>query len=272
MPAATPNRRAVLFGATAAALSPWSALHAAALPVGKTRSFAATNGAAPFVTEHLIPGDALDLSRVNRSAASARVIALTIDDGPDPNDPIILDILKQHEARATFFFIGQKIGEHAKAAAAVAASSNEVGSHSQTHPMMSDLSVADQDRDLSTANHALSAIGVHPTWFRPPFGDFDATTLRLARAQGMQSVLWTIDSQDWKGTDAETIANRVVTRLAPGAVILMHSTKAASVKALPTILDAGRRRGFRFVTLTRWREAMAASLGQIGKQPGGVSP
>jgi peptidoglycan-N-acetylglucosamine deacetylase len=260
MPVATPNRRAVLVGATAAALSPWSALHAAApLADKKPRSFAATHGAAPFLTEHLIPGSALDLTRVNPSAKAARVIALTIDDGPDPNDPVILDILKEHEARATFFFIGRKIAEHAKAAAQVAASGNEIGSHSQTHPMMSDLTAAEQERDLSNATHALGAVGVHPTWFRPPFGDFDATTLSLARAQGLQTVLWTIDSQDWKGTDAATIANRVTARLAPGAVILMHSTKAASVKALPTILDAGRRRGFRFVTLTDWRQAMAVA-------------
>jgi peptidoglycan-N-acetylglucosamine deacetylase len=257
MPAATPNRRTVLFGATAAALSPWSSLRAAAPTVGKPRSFAATHGAAPFLTEHLIPGSALDLARVNPSAKSARVIALTIDDGPDSNDPTILDILKQHEARATFFFIGRKIAEHAKAAALVAASGNEIGSHSQTHPMMSDLTAAEQEQNLVNANHALSAVGVRPTWFRPPFGDFDAITLRLARAQGLQTVLWTIDSQDWKGSNAETIANRVTTRLAPGAVILTHSTKAASVKALPTILDDGRRRGFRFVTLTEWREAMA---------------
>ncbi len=262
------SRRAVLAGSAAlvaarpcaAGSAAGSVTRSATGPVDKPRSFAATHGSAPFDSRHLIPGASLDLARINPAAAGARVVALTIDDGPDANDRRILDLLKRHEARATFFCIGRKItGAAVPIATAIAESGNEVGSHSHTHPMMSDLSATEQERNLSRANAALAAVGVRPRWFRPPFGDFDDTTTALATALGMQTVLWTIDSQDWKNTPAATIAARVTDRLAPGAVVLMHSTKAETVKALPTILEAGHRKGFRFVTLTDWWAAMAAA-------------
>ncbi|PWC33058.1 polysaccharide deacetylase family protein [Azospirillum sp. TSO35-2] len=247
-------RRAVLpvvRSAVAAALI-LSPLAAAAQP----RSYAATHGAAPFVTEHLLPGSPLNLGQVDRKAPAAQVVALTIDDGPDANDRRILDVLREHGAKATFFFIGSKVEEHKDIAALVAASGNEVGSHTQTHPMMTDLSLPQQEWNLAKADVALAAAGVHPAWFRPPYGDVNDGLAALARVHGMQTVLWTIDTQDWKDIDDKAIFGRVAPRLAPGAVILMHSTKAASLKALPALLDEGRRRGYRFVTMTEWEAAM----------------
>lgn len=244
------SRRAVL-GASFA-LSVVSSFPAAA----KSRSWTATHGHAPFATEPLVPGSGLDLAAVDRLSPLAQAVALTIDDGPDINDLRILDILRRHEAQATFFYIGRKIAEHRDVAAAVAASGNEVGSHSYEHPLLTDLPAAQQERDLAAANAALANVGVRPTWFRPPYGDFDEDVSRIARAKGMQTVLWTVDSQDWKDLDATAITRRVTDRLAPGAIVLAHSTKAATVKALPAILEEGRRRGLRFVTMTDWRKAM----------------
>ena len=114
-------RRAVLPLGLAAALS---ALLVAALPASAMagqRSYAATHGAAPFVTQHLIPGSDLDLAQVDLTLPTAKVVALTIDDGPDGHDPHILDILRAHGAKATFFYIGAKIPEHHEIAKLVAA-------------------------------------------------------------------------------------------------------------------------------------------------------
>ncbi|MCW2242090.1 polysaccharide deacetylase family protein [Azospirillum canadense] len=224
----------------------------------KHRSYAATHGTAPFATEHLLPGDTLDLTTVDRANPAARVIALTIDDGPDPNDLRILELLRQRNAKATFFCISGKLSAHRDVASHVAASGNEVGCHTHDHPMMTDIPPAAQLRNLETAMEEFGNIGVRPTWFRPPYGDFDETVVREAHDCGMQTVLWTIDSQDWKGLSAGAIHQRVMERLRPGAVILMHSTKPESVRALPTIVDEGMRQGFRFVTMTEWRKAMQA--------------
>ncbi|CAO3435837.1 polysaccharide deacetylase family protein [Azospirillum doebereinerae] len=250
------SRRAVL-GTALAALT----LAMVSSPVqAQPRSYTATHGAAPFATEHLLPGSSLDLGEVDRDSPFARVVALTVDDGPDPNDLQILEILRRHGAKATFFCIGAKVTQHGDIAMALAASGNEIGSHSQTHPMMTDLPAAQRDWNLGKANTALAGVGVHPAWFRPPYGDFDGTVTALAQAHGMQTVLWTVDSQDWKGLGADTIVHRVTERLAPGAIILMHSTKAASLQALPRILEDGKRRGYRFVTMTEWQEAMRLAV------------
>ncbi|PWC60995.1 polysaccharide deacetylase [Azospirillum sp. TSH7] len=234
-----------------------------ALPVSAMagqRSYAATHGAAPFVTEHLIPGSDLDLDQVDRTLPLARVVALTIDDGPDANDPRILDILRAHGAKATFFYIGAKIPAHHDIAKQVAASGNEVGSHTQTHPMTTDLKPAEREWNLAQAEKALASVGVTATWFRPPFGDVDDALAALARRHGMATVLWTADSQDWKDSGPDIIRHRVTERLAPGAVVLMHSTKAATVAALPAILEEGERRGLRFVTMSEWDAAMRQSV------------
>ncbi|MBP2228838.1 peptidoglycan/xylan/chitin deacetylase (PgdA/CDA1 family) [Azospirillum agricola] len=243
------SRRAVLGASLALSLAPF--------PVAaRQRSHAATHGAAPFATEHLIPGSPLDLGQVDLTSPEARVVALTIDDGPDPNDLRILEILRQHEAKATFFCIGGKIARHPDIVLAMAASGNEIGSHSQTHPLMTDLTAGQRDWNLAKPNAALAGMGIHPAWFRPPYGDFDAAVTAQAQAHGLRTVLWTADSQDWKGLGPDAIASRVQERLAPGAVVLMHSTKAASVEALPGILESGKRQGVRFVTMTEWASAM----------------
>lgn len=246
-------RRAVLPLAAALLALPVSAM-------AGQRSYAATHGAAPFVTEHLIPGSDLDLDQVDRTLPQARVVALTIDDGPDANDPHILDILRAHGAKATFFYIGAKIPAHHDIARLVAASGNEVGSHTQTHPMTTDLKPAEREWNLAQAEKALASVGVTATWFRPPFGDVDDALAALARRHGMATVLWTADSQDWKDSGADVIRHRVTERLEPGAVVLMHSTKAATVAALPAILEEGERRGLRFVTMSEWEAAMRQSV------------
>lgn len=246
-------RRAVLPLAAALLALPVSAM-------AGQRSYAATHGAAPFVTEHLIPGSDLDLDQVDRTLPQARVVALTIDDGPDANDPRILDILRAHGAKATFFYIGDKIPAHHDIARLVAASGNEVGSHTQTHPMTTDLPTAQREWNLAQAEKALASVGVAATWFRPPFGDVDDALAALARRHGMATVLWTADSQDWKDSGPDVIRHRVSERLVPGAVVLMHSTKAATVAALPAILEEGERRGLRFVTMSEWEAAMRQSV------------
>ena len=246
-------RRAVLPLAAALLVLPASA------KAGQ-RSYAATHGAAPFVTEHLIPGSDLDLDQVDLTLPQARVVALTIDDGPDGNDPRILDILQAHGAKATFFYIGAKIPEHHEIAKLVAASGNEVGNHTQTHPMTTDLPPAQREWNLAQAEKALASVGVTASWFRPPYGDVDDALADLARRHGMATVQWTADSQDWKDTGPDVIRDRIVDRLVPGAVVLMHSTKAATVAALPAILEEGERRGLRFVTMSEWDAAMRQSV------------
>ena len=126
--------------------------------------------------------------------------------------------------------------------------------------MTTDLPPAQREWNLAQAEKALASVGVTASWFRPPYGDVDDALADLARRHGMATVQWTADSQDWKDTGPDVIRDRIVDRLVPGAVVLMHSTKAATVAALPAILEERERRGLRFVTMSEWDAAMRQSV------------
>lgn len=225
-------------------------------------SHAAMYGAAPFETSHLIPGDTLDLSLVDRNAPTAQVAALTIDDGPDAHELQMAEYLAAEGAQATFFAIGQKLRAHPEGAKRLAAAGHEIGCHSYAHPMMTTLTAQARDNEFKQSLAAFQTAGLPaPTWFRPPYGDWNGDVIRRARAFGMRTVVWTVDSRDWKTQQPEMVVARVVENLTAGAVILLHGTKTATTAALPEILAEGRRRGLSFVTMTKWRELMTQSLG-----------
>lgn len=248
-----PSRRLIMTAAAGAVLTRATSARA--------KSAAATRGAAPFNTADVVPGDDLDLSRSDLTAPGRAVVALTFDDGPDhAGDTAILDILKARRVQATFLVIGSKVHAGADIVKRAVAEGHEIGNHSWSHPMMTEIPTERVLPELTETNDALAAIGVRPAWFRPPFGDFDDGTVTAARAAGLRTVTWTLDTRDWKdGVDGPAIAARVPKLMKPGSIILMHSTRAASAHALDALIDAGERAGLRFVTLSGWRAAMAGS-------------
>lgn len=246
-----------------------AALALAARPAAAARSLAARRGEAPFTTDDLYPGSGVPLSVAALRAHGLTVAALTFDDGPDPaGDRRILRILAEHGVPATFFCIGEKARRHPEILAEALAAGHEVGNHSDSHPMLTNLPAAQQQRELAAANQALAAAGGRPEWFRPPYGDFDTVTVAAAAGLGLRTILWTIDSKDWRTPGAAYIRQRVAREIAPGAVILMHSTRPQSIEALPAVIDGARALGYRFVTMTGWRLAVEAAAGWAGIAPG----
>lgn len=225
------------------------------------KSAAATRGAAPFNTADVIPGDDIDLGALDMTSKARAVVALTFDDGPDhAGDTAILDILKVRRVSATFLTIGSKIHAAPNIVERALAEGHEIGNHSWSHPMLTEIPPDRVLPELTEANAALAELGVKPVWFRPPFGDFDERTVEAARAAGLRTVTWTLDTRDWKeGVDKATIEARVPKLMKPGSIMLMHSTRSASTQALNTLIDAGERAGLRFVTLSGWRAAMAGT-------------
>lgn len=225
---------------------------------GESGSMAARQGQAPFYAAHLYPGSSLTLSERALRQEGEFVLALSFDDGISPaNDAEIMRILAAYDAVATFFLIGRNAARHLDTVRSMVDAGHEVGNHSWSHPMMTSLSVDQQQAELRQTGDALSEIGVAPKWFRPPFGDFDSLTHQVAQTEGLESILWSVDSRDWKsGSAPDKVSQRVISGISPGAVILMHSTKSNTVAALPTILEHAKRNGYRFVTMSQWKEIM----------------
>ncbi len=194
-------------------------------------------------------------SEIAAGSRRRREIALTFDDGPSVYTPRILAILRRERVPATFFEIGLNVRAHPRIAVEVHRDGMLIGDHTETHPMMALLPPAAQGAELDGLTTALRALGIpHPVVFRPPYGSFDATTLRLARRRHMLTVLWTVDTSDYARPGVRRIEYTALSGARPGAIILFHDgggPRSETIAALPVVIAALRRRHFRLVTLTQ---------------------
>ena len=150
-------------------------------------------------------------------------IALTFDDGPDPEwTPRLLDGLAQAEARATFFPIAPRAAAHPDLIARIIAEGHAVGLHCDEHVRHSTRDAAWGRADTERALERLAAVGVTPRLWRTPWGDEAPWTGAVAAEHGLRIVGWTADTNDWRGDAAQEMFDAVRARLQPGAIVLAH--------------------------------------------------
>src|SRR5262245_40229076 len=159
---------------------------------------------------------------VSRVTTSAKVMALTFDMGSDAtNVSRILTALADQGVKSTFFVTGQAAMTYPNALRQVIASGHEIGNHSYSHPYFTRLTPTQMAGDLSRAAPAIRDVtGQAPKpYFRPPYGDYDATVLQTVGDAGYgHTIMWTIDTADWQGLSSATIRDRVVSRAVPGGI------------------------------------------------------
>ena len=205
--------------------------------------------------------------RVGRYGYSPNKVALTFDDGPDPEwTPKILDVLKAKHATATFFLIGIQTDKFSSIAKRIYKEGNTIGNHTFTHPDVSNISDAHVKVELNLTERLFgSLVGVRATLMRPPYAideEPDTTDqvrpLKIAQDMGYITVGNRIDPDDWNDNPrhtAEQISSYVLAHLPPcreenlrcGNIVLMHDgggNRAETVKALPAIIDGVRARGY----------------------------
>lgn len=190
---------------------------------------------------------------LRRGSGSEREVALTFDDGPSPYTAQILDTLIRHHVPATFFPVGLTIDEYPELIRRETANGFAIGDHTEGHVRMKGLPPAEQRAELRTQAAKLRSLGApFPRLFRPPFGEYDANTLKLLRRERMLMVLWTVETGDYEVPGEEAIVQRVLEEVHPGAIILLHDgggDRSETVAALPRIVRELRDRGYRFVTI-----------------------
>jgi len=214
---------------------------------------------------------------------AGKLLCLTFDDGPDPRyTPRVLDILKSHNVRATFFVIGANADMNVNLIQREYADGHDIGNHTYTHPNIALVSPERAALELSTTQRIIeNAVGVSTVLFRPPYNaDSQPQTpeeiLPVLRAQqaGYVTVGERIDPRDWeKGVTADAIVSEihdeVETDEDPGHVILLHDAggdREATVAALPRILEKMQADGYRFVPLS---ELAGKSRAQLMPVPSG---
>ncbi|HTZ74903.1 MAG TPA: glycosyltransferase [Candidatus Aquilonibacter sp.] len=208
--------------------------------------------------------------RIQQMGAAPKKIALSFDDGPDPEwTPKILDVLKEKHATATFFVIGESAAQEADIVKREYAEGNEIGNHTFTHPDFETASGAQIQLELNLTELFLdSRLGVKTTLFRPPYGvDHEPETatefrnLPIAQDLGYIIVGAKIDPHDWGELDggapppAETIVQRVMSDVKAnrGNIVLMHDgggNRSHTVAALPQIIDQIRAAGYQLVSVS----------------------
>lgn len=185
-----------------------------------------------------------------------RQIALTFDDGPGPYTLRVLKVLDRLQVPATFFQVGQAVKVFSDAEEAEIRDPKFVlANHTWRHANLTTLSGKEQAEQLDWASFQIrQAGGELPQLFRPPYGAFNETTLRLAADRHLLPVLWDVDSKDYERPGTKVIVKNVVDAVHPGSIVLMHDAggdRAQTIAALPAIIKRLRAKHYRFVTVPR---------------------
>ena len=192
--------------------------------------------------------------------------ALTFDDGPSRWTPMVLDLLKEYEALATFFLIGERVRERPDDVRRIVAEGHELGSHTLTHPRLTDIGDDEVRTEVSGGVDALEeVVGERLGLFRAPGFHADDRVLAIVGGLGLEAVFADIDPEDWRpGVESHAIFRHVLDELEPGAIVDLHDgyppppTSARddctpTVEALEHLLPCLRAEGYELVTVSRLR-------------------
>ena len=215
---------------------------------------------------YLLPGLAAALPAlraplgVEDRTTDGRGFALTFDDGPHAQGtPAVLELLAAANVRATFFLVGEQVERNPALAREIVAAGHGLGLHCQRHRNLLRLTPMQVRTDIDRAEAAIAeATGIVPVLYRPPYGVLNAAALRLARARGRRTLLWSHWGRDWEPrASAESIHARVTDGAGEGSVLLLHdaddysapSSWRRTVAALPRVLETLAERGLQPVAL-----------------------
>lgn len=203
-----------------------------------------------------VMGAVIDGSRIMDQRMGENLCALTFDDGPSRHTGHLLDMLRDYGIPATFFLLGSHAQRNPAMVRRMVEEGHEVGNHSWSHPNLRTLPPELQEEEIRATDAALRALGASPAYLRPPYGAFDAHTLEIAQSLGLDVMLWSLDSNDWKRLPADYAKLRSTrgTQYENGelrGIFLFHDTHKGTVEDLPRIIANLRAGGCRrFVTVS----------------------
>ncbi len=214
--------------------------------------------------EELEPAQNAVLQSVNPAPADgSKLVALTFDDGPSDYTQRYLDILSRYGARATFFCLGSAAAARPDLVRAIHDQGSQIASHTQSHQQLTAVDATVVQSEVRDAFSAISSASVPATTvIRPPYGDFTNDTWLASGGTLSASVIWNLDSEDWRLPGADAIVSNCTNGAYSGAIILMHDgggNRDQDLDALPRIIETLQARGYRFVTLSE----LMASDGRI---------
>jgi peptidoglycan-N-acetylglucosamine deacetylase len=187
-----------------------------------------------------------------RNGPQRREVAFGFDDGPGPLTLSFVRMLRAEHAVGTFFMIGEQISAgDGSLLKEELRDGDALGDHTWSHPdLVGSREVAGQ---LQRTKQAIARVsGYVPCVFRPPYGAYDNTVVRIARGLGLATVTWDVDPRDWALPGTGAIVARVLEQVRPGSIVISHDgggPRGETLAAYPAIISALRKRGYRIVTV-----------------------
>lgn len=178
-----------------------------------------------------------------------KLIAFTFDDGPYNKTTLrLLDSIKKYDAKVTFFVLGSRANSNKESIIKAYSEGNEIGSHTYNHLNLLKLSKTFVKREINDTNDEIkNIIGVNPTVLRPPYGN---TNDEIKSMSGVPTILWSIDTLDWKYKNANKICDTIVTKAYDGAIILLHDIYETSIDGALMAMEKLSKEGYAFVTIS----------------------
>lgn len=200
-----------------------------------------------YINESYLKGEDLDKYKEYVKKRDRKAVALTFDDGPNPQTtPVALELLKKYKAKGTFFMVGHAVEGNEDLVKRVVAEGHQLGNHSWDHPVLTSISLEKAKKQINDTTEALKkASGQDVHIMRPPYGAINGA---IQAAVDQSFILWDVDTLDWKNRNTASIMKEV-RKAQPGSIILMHDIHQTSIDALPSILQYLTEQGFEMVTV-----------------------
>ena len=180
-----------------------------------------------------------------------------------------MEILKKHDVKVTFFMTGGWVESYPEDVKMILAEGHDLGNHSQNHKNMSQLSDAEKEKELMVVHDKVKELtGYDMFLFRPPYGDYDAKLIKVARKCNYYPIQWDVDSLDWKDYGVDSIIKTVTQNehLGNGSIILCHNGARYTVEALDTLITTLKEAGYQFVPVSELIYRSDYSMDHEGRQ------
>lgn len=198
-----------------------------------------------------IANEKLEVKRKVEIDPNKPMIALTFDDGPSPYTDEFMAVFEQHNATASFFMLGKNVNEYPDTVKHMVENGFEVCNHSWDHKNIKSTDKAFITQEIyDTQDVIYKLTGHEPTRVRPPFGEYNDTTLEIANGNGVNVTLWNVDTEDWLNRDASVTLQRAKEGIYDGAVILFHDLYPTSLEAVKQLIPYIQSEGYQLVTVS----------------------
>lgn len=199
---------------------------------------------------------------------TAPMVALTFDDGPNPQTTErILNVLQENYSKATFFVVGTNAEKYPDTLKAIFGAGNEIGNHSFNHVNLTELNTEGVEEQINKVDRAVKkATGENTTVIRPPYGAYDDNLLNQL---GVPVVLWDLDTKDWDSRNAQMIVDNVLSNVKDGDIILMHDIYESTAEAVEILVPKLKEQGFLVVTVSEMARYKGKAL-ENHKAYGGI--